>query len=119
MQSDINAYKRTAKRTKTGGIITVPIEKIKEEINNIITENTNLNINGETIEDILDTIDPIKAQTINPEALVLASTVIKQNKIDLKTLNKNINIYLKNNNKTVEKIDIIRYAKFLILLSDI
>lgn len=116
MQTDINAYKRTVKRTKTGGIITIPIEKIKEEINNIITENKILNINDEYIENILDTIDPVKAQTINPDALVLASTVIKENEIDLKTLNKNIQIY----NKTVEKIDVIRYAKFLILLlSDI
>jgi regulator of replication initiation timing len=115
MQSDINAYKRITKRTKSGGIIIVPIEKIKEEINNIITENKNLNINDEYIEDVLQKIDPIKAQSINPGALVLASTVIKQNKIDLKTLNKNINAYTEN----VEKIDIIRYAKFLILLSDI
>ena len=36
MQSDIYAHKRTIKRTKTGGVIIAPIEKIKEDIVNII-----------------------------------------------------------------------------------
>lgn len=119
MQSDINAYKRTVKRTKTGGIITVPIEKIKEEITNIINENKYLNINDEYIDDVLESIDPVKAQSINPEALVISSTVIKNNKIDLNLLNKKIGLYKTNTGKNVDKVDIIRYAKFLILLSNI
>jgi hypothetical protein len=119
MQSDIYAHKRTIKRTKTGGVIIVPIEKIKEDIVNIINENKNLNINDEYIEEIIQSIDPIKAQSINPEALVLSSTVFKNNKIDLKLLNNNIKTYKNNTGKNVDKVDIIRYAKFLMLLSDI
>jgi len=119
MQSDIYAYKRTIKRTKTGGVIIAPIEKIKEDINKIISENKNLNINDDFIEEIIESIDPIKAQSINAESLVLSSTVVKNKKIDSKLLNDNIEKYKENTGKNVDKVDIIRYAKYLILLSNI
>jgi len=119
MQSDIYAHKRTTKRTKTGGVIIAPIEKIKDDIKNIINENKNLNINEEYIDEIIESIDPIKAQSVNPESLILSSTVVKNEKIDTKLLNDNIKKYKENTGKNVDKVDIIRYAKYLILLSNI
>jgi hypothetical protein len=115
MQSDIKSYERTLlRKNQYDKDSKDPIERVKGRIEAICLDNNIYSYEQiEELNDLLDTIEQNKRQYINPTAFIFGRYVIVNKNIDGKKLNDVFNKYsniLQDN--SVEKIDVIRYARF-------
>jgi hypothetical protein len=115
MQSDIKSYERTLlRKNQYDKDSKDPIERVKGRIEAICLDNNIYSYEQiEELIDLLDKVEQTKRQYINPTAFIFGRYVIVNKNIDGKKLNDVFNKYsniLQDN--SVEKVDVIRYARF-------